>query len=292
MYSVNNTISEVGIGLFSGKPIKLTLSSSYSKGIWFRNKNGIVQKLNPNNIKVDNHNTSIIFKDGTTIKVIEHLLAAIYAFGISNITISVNDDEIPIFDGSSISYIYMLKSLVLSENENQDIAILKKKIEIREGEFYVKAIPNNEIIIDSKISFPGTPIGEQAFKLNFSKYNFINEIANARTFGVVHNLETAQLFYRGATLENTLIIANNKLLNKERIENEFIKHKILDSIGDLRTFEYPLIMKYKSFGSSHRLNNLLLKKILEEKAFEIIKVRKNNFEENFGINMRKEFSFI
>ena len=291
MYIVNNTVSEVGIGLFSGRAITLTLSPAYSDGIWFKNKNGLFQKLTPDNVKVDNHNTAIVFSDGSTIKLIEHLLAAVYAFGISNIMISVNDDEIPLFDGSSMSYIYLIKNLFLTENKNQDVAFLRKKVEIREGEFYVRATPHKEILIDSTISFPGTPIGKQSMKFKFSKYNFINEIATARTFGVVHDLKMAKQFYKGATLENTLIIADNKLLNKQRLDNEFVKHKVLDSIGDLRTFEYPLIMKYKSFGSSHRMNNLLLKKIIEEKAFEVVKMRKNSIEENFGINMQKQFAF-
>ena len=291
MYSVKSTVSEIGIGLFSGKAIQLTLSPSFSDGIWFKGKNKIMQKLSPENIFVDNHNTSIIFNDGSHLKLIEHLLAAIYAFGISNILISVEGDEIPLFDGSSMSYICLIKELQLSENTVDKIAYLTKPIEVREGDFYVKAKPNKILEIDSTISFPGTPIGNQSLKYTFSKFSFIQEIAIARTFGIVDNLELAQQFYKGANLENTLIISQDKLLNKERVDKEFIRHKVLDSIGDLRTFECPLMMKYKSFGSSHRLNNLLLKKIIKEKAYDVVEVKKHDLEKTFGISFKKEFAF-
>ncbi len=272
MYSIKNTVSETGIGMFSGSPIKLTISPTLESGIWFKNKYGYTQKLTPENVYIDNNNTSIKFTDGTKISVIEHLLSSIFAYGLTDIIIEVDGDEIPLFDGSAMSYTMLLDELILQKKTKAKIAYLKKKIRVEDGEFYVEAKPGKALLFKTSIDFKNTPIGKQSFKYKFSKDTFKQEIAMARTFGIVDDLETARKYYKGSNLDNTLIIQKGILLNQERIENEFVRHKILDSIGDIRAFEYPLMMEYNSYGSSHKLNNMLLRKIISENAFQIVEV--------------------
>lgn len=285
MFTAKGSVSEIGIGLFSGDPVRLTVSGYSSKGIWFKNRFGIMQKLSPQSIFVDNHNTSVVFPDGTSVKLVEHLLAAVYAMGITSILIAVDGDEIPLFDGSSSSYITLLSELELVKNSVDEIAFLTSPVEVREGDFYVKAKPSSTLSFKSSISFPGTPIGHQSLDYAFSKESFVKEISTARTFGIVSDIELARNFYRGSTVDNTVIVSNNVLLSQLRMPDEFIRHKILDSIGDLRTFEYPLMMEYESFGSSHRLNNELLREVCRENAYEVVSVE--NFSLDYAVAKAK-----
>jgi len=172
----------------------------------------------------------------------------------------------------------------LIKKETLTFSKLIKKIEVKENNFYIKAKPSNTLNFHYTIEFKNTPIGKQKQRYVFSKKSFIDEISMARTFGIVDNLEQAQSFYKGATLQNTLIISQGKLLSTERIKNEFVKHKILDAMGDILTFGHPMIMEYNSFGGSHKLNNLLLKKIKKENAYEIIQIHssQNVIEKNYA----------
>jgi UDP-3-O-[3-hydroxymyristoyl] N-acetylglucosamine deacetylase len=269
MYTVVNSIIESGIGLFSGDLISLSLSPSYEEGIWFQNKNNFRQKLSPENIFIDNHNTSIVFSDGSSIKLIEHLLSAIFAFGISDILITVNHDEIPLFDGSSSSYVYLLSQLKLKKKSSFTYATLKDTVIVKDGDFFVKATPSKSLSFDFSIDFPSSIIGKESYSFEFSKQKYIDEISLARTFGFIENFELAKSIYKGANLENTIIISNDQLLSTLRIERELVRHKILDAIGDLRCFPFPFLMHYSSFGGSHKLNNKLLLEIIKNNLFEI-----------------------
>jgi len=275
MYKVKNSVSEIGIGMFSGEQIRLSLSEFSQEGIWFKNKKGKIVKLTPYSIIVENNNTAIQFPDGNRVSVIEHLLSAIYAYGITTILIEVDGDEIPLFDGSSASYVMLLEELYLQKKERFQIARLTKKIRVEDNNFFVEVSPSSKIIFDYKIDFK--EIGIQEYKYKFSKKSYIEEISRNRTFGIIDNLEEAKKYYKGVNLKNTIIISKGKLLSELRDEKEFVKHKILDAIGDLRTFEYPIIMNYKSFGGSHKLNNMILKKIIKENAYETFEIKQTFF---------------
>lgn len=292
MYSLLNSVTESGIGLFSGRSIQLTLSPSFENGIWFKNKNGLIELLSPEKIIVDNHNTSLSFPDGSNIKLIEHLLSAVFAFGISDILISVNDDEIPIFDGSSSAYIFLLSQLKLKKKNFFKYAVLNKKIRVTDGGFFVEAKPSLKITLNFSIDFKSSVIGKEKLSFAFSKKNYIKEISTARTFGFIEDFELARSVYKGATLENTIVISNNTILSTLRMKDELVRHKILDALGDLRCFPVPILMKYSSFGGSHKLNNILLKEIIKQDAFEIkeVFIENNNYLENESIELIKSYA--
>jgi len=279
MYKIVSTISESGICLYSGEISKLTLAPSLSEGIWFKNKYGLREKISPFSVVIENHNTSIVFKDGSRIKLIEHILSAIASMGISDIEISVDSDEIPLFDGSSLSYLMLLKELTIVKKDSFEYAVLNKTIRIEEGDFFVEISPSNKISYDFAIDFNHSLFGKENFKFDFSTKKYESDIALARTFGFIDDLSSVQSFFKGATLNNTIIISNNELLSTFRIEKELVRHKILDAIGDMRCFPYLMSFKYKSFGGSHKLNNLLLQKLYtEEGAFEVIKISEEKIE--------------
>jgi len=278
MYKVLSTISESGICLYSGNIAKLTLSPSLSEGIWFKNKYGLREKLSPFSVVIENHNTSIVFKDGSKIKLIEHLLSAIASLGISDIEISVDSDEIPLFDGSSLSYLMILKELVFVKKDSFEYAILNKRIRVEEGDFFLVFSPSDKISYDFSIDFKHSLFGNENLKFEFSPTKYESDIALARTFGFIDDLSSVQSFFKGANLNNTIVISNNRLLSPFRIDKELVRHKILDAIGDMRCFPYLMSFKYKSFGGSHKLNNLLLQKLCTEGAFEVIKISEEKIE--------------
>ncbi|MCE3038579.1 UDP-3-O-acyl-N-acetylglucosamine deacetylase [Helicobacter anatolicus] len=275
--TINKKVELVGIGLHKGVPVKMVLEplEADSGIIFYRSDLGVSIPMKPQNVTNTTMATVLSLGDAK-ISTIEHLLSAIYAYGIDNLKISVDNEEIPIMDGSAIGYCMLLDEAGIRVlDANKKIMAIKKPIEVKEGDKFVRIEPSNQTIFDFSIDFPHPAIKQQKYKFIFSKQNYKEEIARARTFGFLQEVNYLRSIGLGlgGNLNNCIVLDENGILNKEglRYKEEFVRHKILDAIGDMAILGMPLLGSYVSFAGSHKLNALLTQKILEENgAYELV----------------------
>ena len=275
--TIKKSVEIVGIGLHKGIPIKMTLEPlDINSGIiFFRSDKNVSIPLSPEYVK-DTQMATVIGKDGTIISTIEHLLSAIYSYGIDNIRVVLNNDEVPVLDGSSSGFCMLLDEVGIQEQDGTKKAIvIKKEVKVNDGKKFVSLKPSNHIIYGFSINFDHPVIGEQKFKFDYSIQEYKENISRARTFGFLHEVQYMQSkgLALGASLDNAIGLDDQKILNPEglRYDNEFVRHKILDAIGDMSLLGYTMIGEYNSFAGSHHLNHLLTKELLKGKSnYEIV----------------------
>lgn len=284
--TIAKRVEAVGIGLHKGEPIKLTLEPlEANMGIVFtRTDLGISFRAEPANV-INTQMATVVGNQHGFVSTIEHLLAAINSYGIDNIRILLDANEIPVMDGSAISFCMLLDSAGVRElDEGKKVLIVRREVEVSEGSKFVRAAPSSNPKFDYTIKFNHPVIGEQRHVFEFSKSGFIKEIARARTFGFLKDLQKlqAQNLALGASLDNAVAIDDTHILNPEglRFENEFVRHKILDAIGDLALLRAPLMGDYTAFAGSHDLNHKLTLAILaDEKNYELATLDKHLMKE-------------
>lgn len=288
--SIAKPVRGVGIGLHKGEPIEILLEplEANSGIVFFRRDLNLSYKAQANNV-IDTKMATVIGDDKGFVSTIEHLMSAINAYGIDNIRIVLNANEAPIMDGSSISFCMMLDEAGIKElDAPKQIMVIKKAVEVRDGDRFVRLLPTKIPRINYTIKFDNPIIGEQNYNFEFSKKNYIEQIARARTFGFLKdaNALRAMNLGLGASLENAIILDDNKILNPEglRFKDEFVRHKILDAIGDLTLLGYRVFGDYISYAGSHHLNHLLTKEVLKDSsAYEIVSVEKGYEEAYEGV---------
>jgi len=268
--TIKKSVELVGIGLHKGSPVRLKLEplESNSGIVFYRSDVDVSIPLVPQNV-VDTKMATVIGKDNYVISTIEHLLSAVYAYGIDNLRVIVDADEVPVMDGSSASFCMLLDEAGVQELDvPKKIMRIKKEIEIKEGEKYVKLSPSPDLNYDFTIKFPHPVIQEQAYVLKFTKESYKNEIARARTFGFLHEVQylRSKGLALGGSLENAVVLDEKKILNPEglRFSNEFVRHKILDAIGDMSLIGMNFIGNYEALAGSHDLNHKLTLKLLKD----------------------------
>jgi UDP-3-O-[3-hydroxymyristoyl] N-acetylglucosamine deacetylase len=269
--TIQRCVEGIGIGLHKGEPIRIVLEPMEADSgiIFYRQDIGMSVKAHPSNVINTQMATVIGISDKESISTIEHLLSAVNSYGIDNLRIIINGGEIPVMDGSSASFCMMLDEAgIRTLEENKKIIVIKKEVEVRDGNKFSKVTPSNEPTYHFIIDFEHPAIGRQEYTYEFGKKNFLNDIARARTFGF---LKEAQILRSmglglGGSLDNTIILDEKKILNPEglRFQNEFVRHKILDAIGDLCLLGMPMLGNYDSFAGSHKLNHMLTKEILKD----------------------------
>ena len=288
--SIAKPVRGVGIGLHKGEPIEILLEplEANSGIVFFRSDLNLSYKAQANNV-IDTKMATVIGDDKGFVSTIEHLMSAINAYGIDNIRIVLNANEAPIMDGSSISFCMMLDEAGIKElDAPKQIMVIKKAVEVIDGDRFVRLLPTKIPRINYTIKFDNPIIGEQNYNFEFSKKNYIEQIARARTFGFLKdaNALRAMNLGLGASLENAIILDDNKILNPEglRFKDEFVRHKILDAIGDLTLLGYRVFGDYISYAGSHHLNHLLTKEVLKDSsAYEIVSVEKGYEEAYEGV---------
>ena len=274
--TIAKRVESVGIGLHKGEPIRLILEPLEANTgiILHRSDLGVSFKAEPKNV-VNEQMATVVGNEKGFVSTIEHLMSAINGYGIDNIRICVDANEIPVMDGSAISFCMLLDEAGVADlDEPKRVILVRKEVEVREGNKFVKTMPSLNPKFDYSIKFDHPVIGEQRYVFEFSKSNFIKQIARARTFGFLKDLQKlqAQNLALGASLDNAVAIDDNRILNPEglRFENEFVRHKILDAIGDLSLLGAPLLGDYVAFAGSHDLNHKLTLAVLaDEKNYEI-----------------------
>jgi len=280
-HTLKDEINFSGIGLHIGKKVNLTLKPALpNTGIVFRRTD--IPHSEPTRAILanvtDGNLATTIGNNGTGINTIEHLLAALAGLGIDNVLIEIDAPEIPILDGSAKPFVNYLKAAGLKhQNTLKKFVVIKEPIMVRCDNKFIEAYPSDHLIIDYTIEFDHPMIGNQSLRWEFSHKNFIEEICSARTFCLRKDVETlrANGFARGGSLENAVVVDKNGILNKEglRFPDEFVRHKILDLIGDLSLLGHPIIGHIKAFKSGHLLNHHFLRKVLNQfKNWELAKI--------------------
>ena len=277
--TLKKPVEVVGIGLHKGEPIKLRLEPlDVDAGIMFyREDLAMSIPLSPDSV-IDTRMATVIGNEKGYISTIEHFLSAVYAYGIDNMRVIVDGNEMPIMDGSSISFCLLLEEAGIEEQDApKKIIRVKKPVEIEEGDKFVRLLPHESAQFDFRIKFDHPVIGDQQESFEFSTENFVEEIARARTFGFAKDIQylQSQNLALGATLQNAIGLDDHKVLNPEglRFENEFARHKILDALGDMMVSGHNILAKYESFAGSHDLNYKLTSKLLSDsKNYDLVAV--------------------
>ena len=277
--TIKKSVELVGIGLHKGSPVRLRLEplEENSGIIFYRSDVDVSIPLIPENV-VDTKMATVIGKDGYVISTIEHMLSAVYAYGIDNLRVIVDADEVPVMDGSSASY-----CMLLDEAGTQELSVpkkvmrIKKDVLIQEGEKYVKLSPAADLKYDFTIKFPHPVIQNQEYVLEFTKESYKKEISRARTFGFLHEVQylRSKGLALGGSLENAIVLDEKKVLNPEglRFPDEFVRHKILDAIGDMSLIGMNFIGNYEAMAGSHDLNHKLTLELLKDpQNYEVIEL--------------------
>tara|TARA_Y100001970_G_scaffold284279_1_gene401310 strand:+ start:101 stop:976 length:876 start_codon:yes stop_codon:yes gene_type:complete len=278
--TISNPIKVNGVGLHSGISVSLKLEpAKEDNGIKFirtdlKEKN-IIQAL-WTNVTATTLCTTISNKYGAKVSTIEHLMSALSGLHIDNLNIYIDGSEVPIMDGSSKVFVELIENKgIKTQNKKRKILKVKKEINVTNENSSVKLLPNNQFSIDFEIDFPSIVINKQSCQLQLVNGNYKTDIASARTFGFekdVENLRSNGLAL-GGSLENAVVVGEDKILNKEglRFKDEFVRHKILDSIGDLYLAGSPIQAYFYGNKSGHFLNNQLLRELFSDKSnFEYI----------------------
>jgi len=275
--TINSSIEISGIGLHTGLDINLRLENApVDNGIKFiriDKKNDNIIEAIWSNVTATNLSTTIS-KNNLNISTIEHLMSALSGMHIDNLNVYINGPEVPIMDGSSEPFVKLIeKNGIKEQDKKRKIIKIKKEIEVNNENGSVKLVPNHQFSIDFEIDFPSHLVSKQSCQLQLINGNYKTDIASARTFGFEKDVEFLRSngFALGGSLDNAVVVGNEKILNKDglRFKDEFVRHKILDSIGDLYLAGSPIEGYFFGKKSGHYLNNELLKKLFSDK---------NNFE--------------
>ena len=273
--TISNSISVKGIGLHTGNLVELTLEpAAVDNGIKFirvDKKNDNVIEAIWSNVSETVLSTTISNSYGLKISTIEHLMSALSGLHIDNLNIYINANEVPIMDGSSKPFVEMIEEIgIKQQSKKRKLLNVKKSIEVAENNTSVKIVPNNQFSIDFEIDFPSKIVSKQSCQLQLINGNYKTDIAAARTFGFEKDVKYLRSngLALGGSLDNAVVVGENEILNKDglRYTDEFVRHKILDSIGDLYLAGSPIIGYFYGNKSGHYLNNQLLRKLFSDKS--------------------------
>jgi UDP-3-O-[3-hydroxymyristoyl] N-acetylglucosamine deacetylase len=283
--TIKTLIRAVGVGLHSGQRVDVTLRPAKpDTGIVFRR----IDLLEPVSIQTsamavtDTRLASTISSTGVKVQTVEHLMSACAGLGIDNLLVDINGEEVPILDGSSSSFVFLLQSAGIEKQKalKKFIRVLQP-IVVSEGEGeslkWAKFEPYNGYKLNFQIDFAHVAVNAtgQEYEFDLIQNSYARDISRARTFCFTKDVEMmrANGLALGGGLDNAIVIDDYKVINADglRYGDEFVKHKILDAMGDLHLVGHPLLASYKAFRSGHALNNKLLRKLLlQEDAYEIV----------------------
>ena len=289
--TLKDIISIKGVGLHSGLDVNLTIKpSAANTGIVFKRID-----LKENNIIIPNiFNvssavlcTTISNKHGVSISTLEHLMGAFYGMGIDNALVEIDNEEVPILDGSAKLFVEEINKVGI-ETSNEPIKIIKieKKIEFTDGVKHISIEPSKmSLDIDFELKYENSLIGNQRNTVKVYETD-LNEVYNSRTFCLYEDVEKLKNMglAKGGSLDNAIVVDKDKILNKEGLRNkkEFVNHKILDCMGDLYLAGYKMIGKVVCTQGGHKLTNQLLRKVFENKEnFSILEIKEKNLPHAF-----------
>lgn len=279
--TLKNSIRATGIGLHTGSKVYLTLKPApVNTGIVFRRVDcePVVEiEAHANNV-VDTTLSTNLAKDGVRVSTVEHLLSALAGLGIDNAYIELSAEEVPIMDGSAAPFVFLIQSAGIAEQEApKEFIRIKREVTVSIDDKQATFIPFNGFKVGFKIDFdhPAFEGRNMEASLDFSSTSFVKEVSRARTFGFMRDMEylRSQNLILGGNIDNAIVIDDYRILNEDglRYDDEFVKHKVLDAVGDLYLLGKSLIGEFFGHKSGHQLNNMLLRKLLEQTdAWEVV----------------------
>ncbi len=284
--TLSEKISLEGIGLHSGKSVSISLlPAREDEGIVFKRtdlKSNNIIKANFSNVSSARLCTTLKNDHGIKVSTVEHLLAAFYIIGIDNAIVEIDNEEVPIMDGSSKDFINILKKYNLTtQNKKRKYLKISKKIELIDGKRKISIEPNEESLqVSFQLNYENQIIGKQKNVIDFQKDN-LDEVISSRTFCLFEDIEKIKKFglAKGGSLDNAIVVNDDKVLNKDglRNEKEFVNHKILDLAGDFLLSGFRIIGKVSCYQGGHELTNLFLRKLFNtQSTFQLI--FQNKFE--------------
>ncbi|HSM95893.1 MAG TPA: UDP-3-O-acyl-N-acetylglucosamine deacetylase [Rhizomicrobium sp.] len=277
--TIANEIHKSGTALHAGGIVNMTLSPARSgTGIVFRRADLGGKEIPALYDRVgETRLGTVIAQDGASVGVIEHLMAALAGAGIDDLLVTLDGPEPPILDGDALSYCRLLEEAGTKEQAGSRRAFkVRKPVEIASKDAQIRLLPCDTPEYAYDLDYPNTrAIGKQSYEITLNQTNFAREIAPARTFGFMHELDALNKMGlgRGASLENTLAIEGDDVVNKSlmRFPDEFVRHKILDAIGDMALAGGPLIARFEGVKSGHATNNAVLRALFADPAnYEVV----------------------
>ena len=279
--TLKNVIRATGVGLHTGEKVFLTLRpAAVNTGIVFRRidlKPVVDVEAILDNVSSTRMSTTLE-RDGARISTVEHLMSAFAGLGIDNVFVDLTAAEVPIMDGSAGPFVFLIESAGIEEQRAPKKFIrIKQSVEVRDGDKWAKFDPYDGFKVDLTIDFdhPAVQSSQQHASIDFLESSFIKDVSRARTFGFLDEVEALQEagLARGGSLDNAIVMDAFHILNDEglRYRDEFVKHKILDAVGDLYLLGHLLIGAFSAHKSGHSMNNRLLRRLLEtESAWEYV----------------------
>jgi len=272
--TLRRSINCVGISLHGGDKVSLTLCpAEVDTGIVFRRTDIPGSKdINANwkNVVDTRMCTTISNEDGVTVSTIEHLMSALAGCGVDNVYIDLNGPEVPVMDGSAQPFVFLIECAGLSvQNAHRRIIEVLKPVRVNIDDRMAELVPSPTFSISFEIEFDDEIVANQAISLNMANGNYKKEVARARTFGFKHEIKSLRAagLGLGGSLDNAVIVSGNKVLNEDglRYEDEFVRHKVLDAVGDLYTAGGFIRGSYNGVRSGHALTNKLLRALFSDK---------------------------
>ena len=279
--TLKNVIRATGVGLHTGEKVFLTLRpAAVNTGVVFRRidlKPVVDVEAILDNVSSTRMSTTLE-RDGVRISTVEHLMSAFAGLGIDNVFVDLTAAEVPIMDGSAGPFVFLIESAGIEEQRAPKQFIrIKQSVEIRDGDKWAKFDPYDGFKVDLTIDFdhPAVQSSQQHASIDFLESSFIKDVSRARTFGFLDEVEALQEagLARGGSLDNAIVMDAFHILNDEglRYRDEFVKHKILDAVGDLYLLGHLLVGAFSAHKSGHSMNNRLLRRLLEtESAWEYV----------------------
>jgi UDP-3-O-[3-hydroxymyristoyl] N-acetylglucosamine deacetylase len=285
--TLQNVIRATGVGLHTGGKVRLTLCPAPAEtGIVFRRvdlRDSPDIRACPENI-VDTRLSMTLARDGARVSTVEHLMSAFAGLGIDDAYVELDAGEVPIMDGSAGPFVFLIQSAGIRElAAPKRFMRITKPVLCREGDKWARFDPFEGFKVSFAIHFdhPLFSAGPHEATVDFSTHSFVKEVSRARTFGFMHDIETLRQagLALGGSLDNAIVLDNFRILNDDglRYEDEFVKHKLLDAIGDLYLLGYPLIGAFRAHKSGHYLNNQLLHSLMaDQEAWELVTYEDND----------------
>lgn len=285
--TLKNVIRATGVGLHTGEKVYLTLRPASSEtGIVFRRidlADPVEIRACPENVSDTRLSTTLEF-NGARVSTVEHLMSAFAGLGIDNAYVDLTAAEVPIMDGSAGPFVFLVQSAGIAEQSApKRFMRIKKEVRVEEGDKWACFQPFEGFKVSFAIEFdhPTFRNSTQNATVDFSTTSFVKEVSRARTFGFMGDLEALRAvgLARGGGLDNAIVLDDYRILNDDglRYEDEFVKHKVLDAIGDLYLLGHPLIGAFSAHKSGHSLNNRLLRELVtHQEAWELITYDEND----------------
>ncbi|MAR77489.1 MAG: UDP-3-O-[3-hydroxymyristoyl] N-acetylglucosamine deacetylase [Gammaproteobacteria bacterium] len=283
--TLSSKIKASGVGLHTGKKISLTLKPAMpNTGIIFKRTDISCDSIQASLENVfDTRLSTSLSSKSAKISTVEHLLSALAGLGIDNAEVELDGPEVPIMDGSARPFVFMIQSAGIKEQQDSKKFIkIMKTVNVKQGEKWAKIEPFNGFKVAFTIDFdhPAFNKSSQSSEIDFSSVSYLSQVSRARTFGFTKDIELLRKnnLALGGSVDNAIVIDDYKVINEEgvRFQDEFVKHKILDAIGDLYLLGHGLIGSFSAFKSGHHLNNLLLRELVNNHdAWEKVEMEDN-----------------